>query len=233
MSYVNTVVVTPPFLHVLSGLTSSSCTFTFWVKALSYGAASLQTTAVYALQGSAPSPTNGLGAEDDSGVNKLSAGNVVAGPETDTPPAANFNGWQFIACVCDAAGAWTVYSGLETAAPTVLQSGTGMGIISDLYLSSPFGTGQQNSKFCAIKFWSVALTASQILKEYHQKNPSITTNLIFYLSCDSGSVIGTNQQGSGGNWAQTNSGFTTDTDTPSTFSSSGDNSLFYGGGTTS
>lgn len=233
MAYVNSNLITTPFLHVVPGLGSAAFTFSFWVKALSYGTGGLQTTAVYALVGTPPSPTNGLGCEDGSGTNKIAAGNVVAGPENDTAAAANFHGWQYIACVCTAAGVWTVYSGLETASPTVLTSGTGMGTVTDLYISDPFtGVGKQDSKFNAIKFWNTNLSAAQIATEFRQQVPALTTNLQYYLSCNNGTTIGANQQGSGGNWTQTNSGFTTDTDTPSVFSNTVDNSLMFGSGTT-
>lgn len=219
MAYVNTVALggPPPNLHVASGLSSAACTFCCWVKCTNWAVVSNPVAAVYGTVGAAPSPTDAMGAECVTGSALYwQVGNVNTGPEpTYTTPGSAFVGWVWVAFVVSAGGALTAYCATETNGPVVNASTTLTGIVSDLYVHTPFSPyDDAHAKYAAIKFWNTALTAAELSKEWAMQAPVKTANQIFYLSGNNGSAIGANEAGSGGNWTQINSGFTTDADLP-------------------
>jgi hypothetical protein len=202
-----------PFLHLASGLATPAYTLTFWIKATAYGSGAQIAPALYVTTGGT-TPTDGLGVEDEgSGTDELNVGNIVGGPEILSGLGANFFGWTFYAFQVSAGGAWAVYQGTETLTPSVLVSGAGLAMATDLYLGSPFGNAVQNGSYDSVKYWRAALTTGQILAEAQRNAPQLATGLYSYLSCDNGSTVGLDQSGGGHNWTVSGA-FATNTDTP-------------------
>jgi hypothetical protein len=246
MALVNTTgsaTVDQDTLSILSGLTSPACTIKYWLRCTSFphpalSARSVQT--VHSVGSAGVLETDAVGIEgpgDTTGDHFLGAGSPDAGPENDMGPSADFTGWQFIAWSIDGSGDWTCYTGVEGSTPTVLNTGsltTGGGIITDHWLGRPASYGARSaaaSKYAYITIWNgVAMNATQIAAEAKSPTPVITSGLFSYLSCASGTTIGHTTQGSGGDWTNSGSGMTLDSDMPAL--GPVPNAIFFGAGTT-
>lgn len=212
MAYVNTS-ASPPYLSRACG-GAANFTITGWIKALAWNLG--QDAAVYALTGTAASPTDGVGIEKHGvgGTLYFLAGNVVGGPEPDyTTPGTSYAGWIFFAHVVSA-GTFTTYLGVAGGSPVVHATGS-CAAIDNAYVHNPFSSPPTGAaKYAAIKTWTAALSSGEVAAEFSSKAPVRTSNIHSYLSCDNGSTIGADQSGTGNNWTQVGTGFTTDADLP-------------------
>jgi hypothetical protein len=211
MAYVNTS-ATPPHLLRACGA-AANFTLTFWIKSSVWNDG--QNAAAYLLDGTAASPTDGLGIEKHGvgGTLYYALGNVVGGASDYTAQGTSFTGWLFVALVVSG-GTFTAYAGIEGGSPSVHATGS-MGVVDNAYIHNPFaGPPTAAAKYAAMKTWTAALSAGEIAAEFGSKAPVRTSNIHSYLSGDNGSTVGTDQSGAGNNWTQVGTGFTTDTDLP-------------------
>lgn len=210
---------TASYLTLASGLASSTCAFSFWCKVTTWPGGSGSTFGSYGFTGTPPSPTNGLGAENDTAIGpRMLYGNVVPGPEPQLGTgdvSASFVGWQFFFFAVDATGVLKAYYCLQGANPTLLltTSAANIGTLGNFYCFSPFFNAQ--AKLASVKLWTGAgatFTLQQVIAESQSQAPVITSNIKSYLSGNNPGTAGVAQQGS--NWTVTGT-ITFDGDQPS------------------
>ena len=144
------------------------------------------------------------------------SGGALAGPfATGSDPS-----WIFV-CQVNVQGVgvtWYWRHQGETTLHSSSISDTGVNDVSNdiaLLNGNSGGGGTPGMYMSAYKEWqnSTDLTSAQILAESFQKAPIVTTNLSSYMSCDVGSIVGTDQSGNGNNWTPSGT-ITTDTREP-------------------
>jgi hypothetical protein len=212
MAYVNTSATPPHLTRALGGL--ASFTYCYAIKSSVWNDG--QNAAAYVLTGTAASPTDGAGTEKHGvgGTLYYAIGNLVGGPGPDyTAQGTSYTGWLLVAHVVSA-GVLTTYVGIPGGSVSVHSTGT-MGAGDNLYLHNPFaGPPTAAAKYASVKVWSAALSAGEVAAEFGSQAPVRTSNIHSYLSGNNGSTVGTDQSGTGNNWTQVGTGFTTDTDLP-------------------